>query len=114
MKLSKILRSSAFVIIVICISTIVTDSVSEVFYNPHCQSFEYFFNKDITKPGQNSFTASQIKNRLRKNGFENVKRLRLDDQGIWRALVKFNHCHFLVSIDYSGIINIQNGRKEYD
>nr|CBI79278.1 conserved hypothetical protein [Bartonella sp. AR 15-3] len=64
--------------------------------------------------GKNSFTASQIKNHLIENGFKNIKRLRLDDKGIWRALVKFKNCYFFISIDYSGEINIQNERKKYD
>ncbi|WP_455482514.1 hypothetical protein V4P56_02560 [Bartonella sp. B35(2025)] len=114
MKLNKILRSSIFFIILICISSICTDSISKILHNPYCQSFEYLFTKDTSKPGQNSFTASQIKNCLIQNGFNNIKRLRLDDKGIWRALVQFDNCHFLISVDYSGAIIIQNGRKKYD
>ncbi len=100
--------------LIICISSIVTVSISEVFHAPYCQIFAYDSQKDITKPGQNSFTASQIKNCLLQNGFRNIKRLRLDDKGIWRALVEFKKCHFFVSVDYSGIVSIQNERKKCD
>lgn len=82
-----------------------------MFYAPYCQASAYAFTKDITKPGQNSFTASQIKNCLMQNGFTDIKRLRLDDKGIWRALVEFKKYNFLVSVDYSGTMSIQNKRK---
>ncbi|WP_208432017.1 hypothetical protein, partial [Bartonella bovis] len=79
-----------------------------------CQNTKYALTQDITKPGQNSFTASQIKNFLMRNGFRDIKRLRLDDKGIWRALVKFRECHFFISVDYSGAVSIHNERKRYD
>lgn len=113
MRLSKILKSSIFFIMIICLSSIVTASISKVFYAPYCKASAYSFTKDITKLGQNSFTASQIKNCLIQNGFTNIKRLRLDDKGIWRALVEFNRGIFLISIDYSGTVSIQNKRKKY-
>ncbi len=99
---------------IVCVSLIVTTSISEVFHLPYCQTFTYSSTKNVTKIGQNSFTASQVKNCLMQNGFENIKRLRLDDNGIWRALVKFKKSHFFVSVDYSGTVSIQNERKEYD
>ncbi len=49
-----------------------------------------------------------------QNGFTNIKRLRLDDKGIWRALVEFKKSHFFMSVDYSGTVSIQNERKKYD
>ncbi|WP_273756170.1 hypothetical protein [Bartonella sp. MM73XJBT] len=114
MRLSKILKSSILFIIILCLSSIVTASISKVFYAPYCKASAYSFTKDITKPGQNSFTALQIKNCLIQNGFTNIKRLRLDDKGIWRALVEFKRGLFLISIDYSGTVSIQNKRKKYD
>ncbi|WP_246789982.1 hypothetical protein [Bartonella taylorii] len=114
MRLSKILKSSIFLMIIICLSFFVTASISKVFYAPYCQASTYSFTKDITKLGQNSFNASQIKNCLMQNGFTNIKRLRLDDKGIWRALVEFKKCYFFVSVDYSGTVSIQNERKKYD
>ncbi|WP_019218625.1 hypothetical protein [Bartonella florencae] len=114
MKLSKILKSSIFFMMIICLSSIVMASIKSFFYAPYCQVSAYSFTKDITKQGQNSFTASQIKNCLMQNGFTNIKRLRLDDKGIWRALVEFKRSHFLISVDYSGTVSIQNKRKKYD
>ncbi|WP_246744053.1 hypothetical protein [Bartonella raoultii] len=114
MRLSKTFKSSIFFIIIIYFSSIVTVSISKVFYAPYCQASAYSFTKDITKPGQNSFTASQIKNCLIQNGFTNIKRLRLDDKGIWRALVEFKKAIFLISVDYSGTVSVQNKRKKYD
>ncbi|WP_455475402.1 hypothetical protein [Bartonella sp. B17] len=114
MKLSKNVKLIIFFIMAICISSIIIVSISEAFYNPSCQTSEYGFAQDKIKSGQNSFTALQIKNYLTKNGFSNIKRLRLDDKGIWRALVEFKKCHFLISIDYSGAICIQNERDKYD
>ncbi|WP_455481347.1 hypothetical protein V3564_03070 [Bartonella sp. B12(2025)] len=112
MRLSKILKSSTFFVVIISLLTIIT--VSKLFSAPYCQDSAYTFTKDTTKPGQNSFTASQIKNCLIQNGFTNIKRLRLDDKGIWRALVEFKKCHFLVSVDYSGTVSIHNEGKKYD
>ncbi|MET3560030.1 hypothetical protein ABID39_000717 [Bartonella japonica] len=115
MRLSNILKSSIFFITMICLSSIVIASTSNFFHTPsYCQASAYSFTKDITKPGQNSFTAAQIKNCLMQNGFTNIKRLRLDDKGIWRALIKFKKCPLLVSIDYSGTVSVQNERKKCD
>ncbi|CBI76448.1 conserved protein of unknown function [Bartonella clarridgeiae 73] len=100
---------------IVCISPIVIAAVPiEVHYDPYCQTSKYISFQKTTKAGKNSFTASQIRNRLMENGFKNIKRLRLDDKGIWRALVEFKKRYFLISVDYSGTINIQNERKKYD
>ncbi|WP_175869627.1 hypothetical protein [Bartonella gabonensis] len=114
MKINNILKLSIFFMMIVCVSLIVTTSISKVFHLPYCQTFTYSSTQNVTKIGQNSFTASQIKNCLMQNGFENIKRLRLDDKGIWRALVKFKKSHFFVSVDYSGTVSIQNERKKYD
>ncbi|MCZ2158765.1 hypothetical protein NPX99_05705 [Bartonella sp. 220] len=114
MRLSKILQLAILFMAMICLSSIVIVLINKIFYTPYCQAFSYNFTKDITKQGQNSFTASQIKNCLMQNGFMDIKRLRLDDKGIWRALVEFENHHFLVSVDYSGTVGIQNERKQYD
>ncbi|WP_034989286.1 hypothetical protein [Bartonella senegalensis] len=114
MRLSKKFKLSIIFMLVLCISSIVTVSISEVFNTPYCQIFAYDSKTDISKPGQNSFTASQIKNCLMQNGFKDIKRLRLDDKGIWRALVEFKKCHFFVSVDYSGTVSIQNERQKCD
>ncbi|GAA5107041.1 hypothetical protein [Bartonella jaculi] len=114
MRLSKNLQLRVFFIFIVCISLIVTVSISTVFHAPYCQITAYASTQDIAKPGQNSFTASQIKNCLMQNGFKNIKRVRLDDKGIWRALVEVKECCFLVSVDYSGTVSIQNERKKRD
>ncbi|MCZ2328256.1 hypothetical protein [Bartonella sp. F02] len=114
MKLNKNLNIISFALIVTCISSITIASRNAVFYNSHCITPEHKFIQSVTKAGKNSFTASQIKNYLMKNGFTNIKRLHLDDKGIWRALVKFKKCHFFISVDYSGAINIQNTKQNYD
>ncbi|MBB5073045.1 hypothetical protein HNQ69_000149 [Bartonella callosciuri] len=100
--------------ILMCLSSVVTSSMGNFFYAPYCQASVYSFTKDISKPGQNSFTASQIRKCFMQNGFTNIKRLRLDDKGIWRALVEFKKCHFFISVDYSGTVSIQNERKKCD
>ncbi|WP_317993262.1 hypothetical protein [Bartonella gliris] len=114
MRLNKNLKSGIFFIMIGCISFIVTVSISKVFHAPYCQISAYTTTKDIAKSGQNSFTASQVKNCLMQNGFRNIKRLRLDDKGIWRALVEFKKCHFFISVDYSGTVSIQNERGKHD
>ncbi|PIT69268.1 hypothetical protein CEV08_06640 [Bartonella tribocorum] len=108
------LKLSIFFMIIVCCSLIVTTSISDIFHLPYCQTFTYSSTQNVTKIGQNSFTASQVKNCLMQNGFENIQRLRLDDKGIWRALVKFKKSHFFVSVDYTGTVSIQNERKRYD
>ncbi|OPB29690.1 hypothetical protein BWD121_007150 [Bartonella sp. WD12.1] len=97
-----------------CISSIVIDSPYKIFYDLYYKRSEYVFIQKVIKTGQNSFTASQIRNRLMKNGFQNIKQLYLDDKGIWRALVEFKNCNFLISIDYSGVVSVRNERKKYD
>ncbi|WP_455477551.1 hypothetical protein [Bartonella sp. B41] len=116
MNLNKIFKSGVFFSVVVCISFIymITNSTGKVLHDPFCQGSEYFFTQGVIKAGQNSFTASQIKNYLIRNGFKNIKQLRLDDKGVWRALIEFNNCYFLISIDYSGTIDIQDKRKKYD
>ncbi|ENN91780.1 hypothetical protein [Bartonella schoenbuchensis] len=114
MKLGKNFRLITFFAIMICISSVVIASPCKIFCDPYYKTSEYILIQKVTKAGQNSFTASQIRNRLIKNGFQNIKQLYLDDKGIWRALVEFKNCNFLISIDYSGVVSVQNERKKYD
>ncbi|EJF85984.1 hypothetical protein [Candidatus Bartonella washoeensis] len=114
MRLSKNVKSIIFFMMILCLLSLVTVSISKVFHVPYCHSPIYVSTQDIAKPGQNSFTTSQIKNCLMQNGFRNIKRLRLDDKGIWRTLVEFEKCHFLISVDYSGAVSIQNERRKHD
>ncbi|WP_336279283.1 hypothetical protein [Bartonella sp. CB175] len=114
MKLSINLKLTIFFMMIVCTSFIIADSIGREINSLYCQIPNYTFTKNITKPGHNSFTASQIKTYLTRSGFKDIKRLRLDDKGIWRALVEFKKCHFFISIDYSGTINIKNESKKYD
>ncbi|AGF74533.1 hypothetical protein BAnh1_06540 [Bartonella australis AUST/NH1] len=113
MRLIKNFSSIVFFTISVSVSTTTIASSTEIFYNPYCKTSEHIFTQNNLKEGQNSFTASQIKAYLIKNGFK-TKRLRLDDKGIWRALVEFQKCHFFISVDYSGVVSVQNERKGYD
>ncbi|AQX19838.1 hypothetical protein [Bartonella sp. WD16.2] len=114
MRLGKNFRLITFFAIMICISSIVIASPHKIFYDSNYKTSKYVFIQQVSKAGQNSFTASQIRNHLMKNGFQNIKRLYLDDKGIWRALVEFKNCNFLISIDYSGVVSVQSERRKYD
>ncbi len=96
------------------ISSTASYSMSNIFRNPPFLTSKHIFTKDGSKSGKNSFTSSQVKNHLMQNGFKDIKRLRLDDKGIWRALVEFEKRHVLISVDYSGAIHVQDGRYKYD
>ncbi|ENN92384.1 hypothetical protein [Bartonella bovis] len=112
MRLGKDFRLITFFVIIICISSIAIASSHKIFYDPYYQTSKYVVIQQVTKAGQNSFTVSQVKNLLMKNGFQHIKQLYLDDKGIWRALVEFKNCNLLISIDYSGIISIQSERRK--
>ncbi|ATO57397.1 hypothetical protein [Bartonella sp. 1-1C] len=114
MKLNKSLRLTILFMVIVCISPTVIALPINIYYDPCYLTSKYIFFQKTSKVGKNSFTASQIRNHLTENGFKNIKRLRLDDKGIWRALAEFKNCYFLISIDYSGTISIQNESKKYD
>jgi hypothetical protein len=52
--------------------------------------------------GANSFTEGQARDRIAKAGFENVKDLKQDRQGIWRGTAKKAGREVSVSLDYRG------------
>lgn len=56
---------------------------------------------DLAK-GQNSFTASQARDRLEKAGYRNVTRLKLDADGLWLADATMNNEAVHVALDYKG------------
>ncbi|MHC5308030.1 hypothetical protein [Bartonella sp. LJL80] len=72
------------------------------------QSISFGTTETVLKIGQNSFTEQQVREHLRGNGFDNVKRILLDDNGIWRALVDHEGHDYLISVDYSGKIVVEN------
>lgn len=55
-------------------------------------------------PGANSFTETQVRERLENSGFTRVTGLRQDDQGIWRGTAIRNGVSTPVAVDYRGNI----------
>jgi hypothetical protein len=55
-------------------------------------------------PGANSYTETQVKERLEKNGFADVSELKLDEQGIWRGKAMQGGKPLQVAVDYRGNI----------
>lgn len=53
-------------------------------------------------PGANSFTENQARDRIMAAGFSDVKDLKKDDQGIWRAVAKKGPSQVNVALDYRG------------
>lgn len=54
--------------------------------------------------GKNSFTESQAKARIEEAGFTDVSGLKLDDQGVWRAMGTKDGKPGNVSLDFQGNI----------
>lgn len=54
--------------------------------------------------GKNSFTEAQAKSRLEEAGYAEVSDLKLDDQGVWRAMGTKDGKHGKVSLDFQGNI----------
>ncbi|MBP1887271.1 PepSY domain-containing protein [Sinorhizobium mexicanum] len=62
---------------------------------------------DSTNPsapveGANSFTQDQAKERMEQAGYTEVKGLKLDDQGVWRATAMKDGKSVSVALDYQG------------
>ncbi len=55
-------------------------------------------------PGANSFTESQARNRLIKEGYSQVSALSKDNNGIWRGSALKDGSPVHVSVDYRGHI----------
>jgi protein CpxP len=53
-------------------------------------------------PGANSFTESQARSRLEKNGYSQVSELKKDHDGIWRGSAMKDGSSVQVSVDYKG------------
>jgi hypothetical protein len=60
--------------------------------------------KNNTPPlsGANSFTETQARDRLAAAGFQEVKDLKKDDQGVWRAVAKKGDTQVNVALDFKG------------
>jgi len=52
--------------------------------------------------GSNSFTESEARSRIEKNGFTKVSGLKKDDDGIWRGMGMKNGQQVAVALDYQG------------
>ncbi len=52
--------------------------------------------------GANSFTEGQAKDRIAKAGYSDVKNLKQDDQGVWRAQAHKSGQQVNVALDYRG------------
>jgi len=53
-------------------------------------------------PGANSFTEAQAAERIAKAGFQDVKNLKKDDQGVWRGIAKKGDSQVNVALDFRG------------
>jgi hypothetical protein len=56
--------------------------------------------------GKNSFTEAQAKSRIEEAGYTEVSGLKLDDQGIWRAMGTKDGKHGNVALDFQGNITM--------
>ncbi|NTF46566.1 hypothetical protein A6U86_32960 [Rhizobium sp. AC27/96] len=52
--------------------------------------------------GKNSFTEAQAKSRMEDAGYQSVSGLKLDDQGVWRAMASKDGKQGNVSLDFQG------------
>jgi hypothetical protein len=53
-------------------------------------------------PGANSFTEAQARDRIAAAGFQEVKDLKKDDQGVWRGMAKKGDTQVNVALDFRG------------
>jgi hypothetical protein len=56
--------------------------------------------------GKNSFTEAQAKSRIEEAGYAEVSGLKLDDQGIWRAMGTKDGKHGNVALDFQGNVTM--------
>ncbi|MGF9565940.1 PepSY domain-containing protein [Neorhizobium sp. JUb45] len=56
--------------------------------------------------GKNSFTEAQAKSRIEEAGYTDVSGLKLDDQGVWRAMGSKDGKHGNVALDFQGNITM--------
>ena len=64
-------------------------------------------NSDMPVKGANSYTESEAKSRLEKQGFTNVGALQKDQDGVWRGTAYKDGKPVQVSVDYQGNVNAQ-------
>jgi hypothetical protein len=59
-------------------------------------------NAPMPAKGSNSFTMSEAKGRIEKNGFSNVSGLTKDSNGVWRGTAQKGGTSTMVWLDYKG------------
>jgi hypothetical protein len=59
-------------------------------------------NPTAPVPGKNSFTEEQARKRIQDAGYTDVKGLRLDDDGIWRATATKDGEPVTIALDFQG------------
>ena len=64
-------------------------------------------NSSMPVKGANSFTESEAKSRIEKQGYTNVSGLQKDQAGVWRGMAEMNGKPVQVSLDYQGNVNAQ-------
>ena len=64
-------------------------------------------NSDMPVKGANSFTQSEAKSRLEREGFTHVSALQKDPAGVWRGTAVKDDKSMQVSVDYQGNVNAQ-------
>lgn len=62
------------------------------------------------RPGANSFTEGQAKRRLETLGYERVRDLRKDRDGIWRGTAEHGGRRVDVGLDYRGAV-VRDGKE---
>lgn len=56
------------------------------------------------RPGSNSFTEAQARDRLERSGYSDISGLVEDDSGIWRGKATYGGTAVSVGLDYRGAI----------
>ena len=64
-------------------------------------------NSDMPVRGANSYTQSEAKSRIERQGFTRVSALRKDQAGVWRGTAMKDGKSMQVSVDYQGNVNAQ-------
>lgn len=64
-------------------------------------------NSDMPVKGANSYTQSEAKSRIERQGFTRVSSLQKDQAGVWRGTAVKDGKSVQVSVDYQGNVNAQ-------
>lgn len=58
------------------------------------------------EPGANSFTEGQVRSRMEQAGLKDIKDVKKDDNGIWRAQAMHNGQTATVGMDFKGNVGM--------